>query len=529
MKEKNKSSLSLRSIIVGLIGLGLITTSSLYVAIKMGALPWPSVFVTVLSMAVLRRAKNSSLEEINCTHTLMSAGSMVAGGLAFTIPGLWIMNENNIISFVSVLTSAIVGATLGTLFTSLYRPQLIEKEKLPYPIGEASYKTLMTEKEKKSSPWLFSSLASSAIFTFIRDFFHKIPSIVTIFKGSTLFPGLSLYLSPMAFSIGAIIGPSLSLFWALGMVVGYYILTPIALGLSLFSSAEAVSSFRSSLGLGIMIGTGFAIAIKAIYSAIKNKKNDRAKEEMKDNKKLMIVLIIVFISILLLATFTQMSIIEAILAVIGIATMTYLSSMLTGQTGINPMEVFAMLVLLAVHALCKTGLTASFTLASCVAVACGLSGDVMNDFKSGSLVGTRAKDQVKAEAIGGICGAIIATIVLFAMKKVFVFGSEEMPAPQARAVASMAGGLENPLAFYLGVAIGLIMFFSSLPSSAFGLGMYLAPYITLSVSLGALIVWIFKKIKGEKFDDKVSLISSGLLGGEGFCGVIIAFIMMFKG
>ena len=73
------------------------------------------------------------------------------------------------------------------------------------------------------------------------------------------------------------------------------------------------------------------------------------------------------------------------------------------------------------------------------------------------------------------------------------------------------------------------MFFSSLPSSAFGLGMYLAPYITLSVSLGALIVWIFKKIKGEKFDDKVSLISSGLLGGEGFCGVIIAFIMMFKG
>lgn len=529
METKNKSALTTRAVIVGVIGLALITASSMYVAIKMGALPWPAVFVTVLSMTVLKRAKNSTLEEINCTHTLMSAGSMVAGGLAFTVPGLWIMNQANSISFVAVLVSSIVGALLGTLFTSIYRTQLIEKDNLPYPIGEAAYKTLMTEKEKKSSPWLFSSLGGSALFTFIRDFFQKIPSVVTIFKGSSLFPALSFYVSPMAFSIGAIIGPTLSLFWTLGMVFGYYILTPLGLKLNYFSSMESAQSFRSSLGLGIMIGTGFAVVIKAIYSAIKNRKNTTNEKKERDNKKLITSALVVVFSILLLTIFTELTLIESILTVLGAAVATYLSSMLTGQTGINPMEVFAILVLLAVHAICSTGLTAAFTLASCVAVACGLSGDVMNDFKSGSLVGTNPKDQVKAEAIGGIIGAIIATAVLFLMKKVFVLGSPEMPAPQAQAVASMAGGLDNPLAFYIGVAIGFVMFLFALPSSAFGLGVYLGPYITVSVALGALIVWIIKKIKGEKAEEKISLVSAGLLGGEGCAGVIIAFITIFIG
>ena len=81
--------LTLRGLIVGLLGLVVITASSMYVALRMGALPWPTIFVTVVSMAALSKARNSSLQEINVTHTIMSSGAMVAGGLAFTLPGLW--------------------------------------------------------------------------------------------------------------------------------------------------------------------------------------------------------------------------------------------------------------------------------------------------------------------------------------------------------------------------------------------------------------------------------------------------------
>ncbi len=522
MKE-SKSSLTARGIVLGIAGLILITSSSMYVALKAGALPWPTVFVTVLSMTVLRKAKGSTLEEINTTHTLMSAGSMVAGGLAFTLPGLWILNKDNTISYISVLSASIVGAVLGTLFTSLYRPQLIEKEKLPYPIGEAAYQTLMTEKDRKSSPWLFSSLTLSGIFAVLRDFLGKIPSVLTIFNGSAIFPSLSLYLSPMALSIGAIIGPLLATLWVLGMVLGYFVLTPIGLTSGLFASIEDASSFRSSLGLGIMIGTGFAVAIKAVISLIKNK---RTGEKRKKSANRLPAVVLVVLSIILLTVFTNLNFLESILTVIGAAGATYLSSMLTGQTGINPMEVFAILVLLLVRLVCKTGTVAAFTVAATVAVACGLGGDVMNDFKSGSLIGNNPRSQVMAEAIGGIIGAIVASSVLFLMKDIFVFGSSEMPAPQATAVAALSGGLENPVAFFIGIAIGLVLQLLSIPATALGLGMYLGTYITVAVGLGALISFILKKLNFPK--EKENLISSGLLGGEGCAGVIIAFITIFR-
>ncbi len=522
-----ESSLTVRGVILGIFGLVFITASSMYVALKAGALPWPTVFVTVLSMTCLRRAKNSTLSEINTTHTLMSAGSMVAGGLAFTIPGLWMLDESNAISLLSVMTASIVGAVLGTLFTYLYRPSLIEEQKLPYPIGEAAYNTLMTEKDKKSSPWLFSSLGLSGIFAFVRDYLGKIPSILTLFNGSALFPSLTLYVSPMALSIGVIIGPLLAFFWVLGMVLGYFVLTPIGLSTGLFKTMESADSFRSSMGLGIMIGTGFAILIKALYSLFKKKKK---KTDSKTEKKtITLVLLSLAFSVLVLSLLTELTLIESLLTVAGAAVATYLSSMLTGQTGINPMEVFAILVLLAVGAICKTGLTSQFTLAATVAVACGLGGDVMNDFKSGSLIGNNPKDQMKAEAIGGIIGAIIATLVLFIMKDAFTFGSPEMPSPQAKAVAALSGGLDNPRAFFLGVAFGALLTFFNLPASALGLGMYLGTYITVAVGLGALISFIVRKCNFKTLKEKESLISSGLLGGEGCAGVVIAFLTLFKG
>ena len=95
--------------------------------------------------------------------------------------------------------------------------------------------------------------------------------------------------------------------------------------------------------------------------------------------------------------------------VVGAYLAAYLSGMLTGQTGINPMEVFAIIVLLFISAFFSPTLKAGFSIAAVVAVAAGLTGDVMNDLKSGSLVGTNPKHQLIAETIGGVLGAFIAT------------------------------------------------------------------------------------------------------------------------
>ncbi len=526
--------LTLRGMIVGLLGLVVITASSMYVALRMGALPWPTIFVTVVSMAALSKAKNSSLQEINVTHTIMSSGAMVAGGLAFTLPGLWMIAPDASFSTIRLIVLAVVGAILGTLFSSIFRKKLIEEEQLPYPMGLASYNTLQASaKGGHGAKTLFASMGGSVLFTALRDGFGKIPALLTLFKGTALFPAFSIWVSPMAMGIGAIIGPLFALVWFGGAILGYYLLIPVGLGTGLFASMAEADIFRSNLGIGLMIGTGLGVFVQAVISKAKQTKKQKDAKQMSSRTRTMIMIVLAF-SVILLAVGTDISFTEALIVIVGIYLTTYLSGMLTGQTGINPMEIFGILVLLVVQLFTHPSLIASFSIAAVTAVACGLTGDVMNDLKSGYLLGTDTRQQILGEGIGGVVGAVLSVFVLLIMKASFGgFGTAELPAPQAAAVAAMVGGLSHVPAFITGCIIGLILYLSKLPSATLGLGVYLPIYISSIMGLGAVLSSLLKRIFAKKFSserlqEESGLVASGLLGGEGITGVAIAIISMLK-
>ena len=73
-----KGQLTLRGLVIGGIGCIILTAASAYTALKMGALPWPIIFAAIISLFFLKALGNTSLNEANVTHTIMSAGSMVA-------------------------------------------------------------------------------------------------------------------------------------------------------------------------------------------------------------------------------------------------------------------------------------------------------------------------------------------------------------------------------------------------------------------------------------------------------------------
>lgn len=530
MNEKTQNPLTFRALLIGIAGLIVITASSLYVALRMGALPWPTIFVTVLSMAALKKAKGSTIQEINVTHTIMSAGAMVAGGLAFTLPGLWILSPDAVIPFIEVLILTITGAILGTLFTTLFRTNFIEKENLPYPMGMAAYNTLVAGMEKgKGAKTLFTSMGGSVVFTFLRDKLGWIPAVITPFKGNAVFPALPIWISPMALGIGAIIGPTLAIVWVAGAIIGHYIITPLGITSGFFTDMAAADVFRSNLGIGLMIGTGLGVLVKAIIGLVKKAKNSKEdKKSMPRNVKYAIVVIVAFATILLTLT-TEITFLEALLLIAGVYLTTYLSGMLTGQTGVNPMEIFAILVLLAISVILHPSTIAAFSITAVVAVACGLTGDVMNDLKSGHMLGTNPRSQLIGEGIGGVIGAVVATIALFALKKSFgTFGTPELPAPQASAVAAMVGGLGNNTAFIIGVVIGLLLYLFNIPAATLGLGFYLGVSISAIMAIGAIMAMITKAVMKDsaKADTQIALISSGCLGGEGITGVIIAIWAM---
>jgi uncharacterized oligopeptide transporter (OPT) family protein len=103
----------------------------------------------------------------------------------------------------------------------------------------------------------------------------------------------------------------------------------------------------------------------------------------------------------------------------------------------------------------------------------------------------------------------------------------DLPAPQAYAVSTMVGGLPNPFAFFLGLTLGTLLYLVGMPAMTLGIGIYLPMFISATVFVGGVIAFAIKKIllsgKDKESGKKTGIvIASGLLGGEGIAGVLIA-------
>ncbi|WP_367362857.1 OPT/YSL family transporter [Mesotoga sp.] len=527
LEKGSSKQLTVRSLVIGALGSIIITTSSMYVALRMGALPWPTIFVAVMSLAILKALGGTNLNEINVTHTAMSSGAMVAGGLAFTVPGIWILEASSEVSFLSLLIVTLAGTILGVIFTGLIRRYFIEKEKLPFPMGVASYETVVAgDKGGKKAKYLFSTMGAAAVFVAVRDGLEWIPSAwssVRLYSRNIFF---GMWISPMAVGIGYIIGPLFTGVWFLGAVLSYFFLIPVGVAAGWFADVGSATAFKDSLGIGLMVGTGVGILLKGILPRAREIYLPVKSSGKGSRIKTLRWIPLVFAAIaLFLTTLTEMTLVSSLLTIVGVWLTTAMAASITGQSGINPMEIFGIIILIAVKSVASLGTIEAFLVAGVVAVACGLAGDVLNDFKSGYLLKTNPRAQIIAETVGGVIGAVVSVIVLFIMFRAYgtMGPGTELPAPQAYAVSTMVGGLPNTPAFFFGLVIGIIIYLMKLPGMTLGIGMYLPMEISTAAFVGGVISLIVGKIKPESKETGM-IVSSGLLGGEGITGVVLAII-----
>jgi uncharacterized oligopeptide transporter (OPT) family protein len=494
------------------------------------------MFVALVSMFALKGLGNTNINEINVTHTAMSAGAMVAGGLAFTMPGIWMLNPDAEVSTFAFFVVTLGGVILGLIFTALIRKYFVVTKELPYPMGQAAAETLIVGDEGgKKAGTLFISLGLAAVFTVLRDWFGTFGIGVVWFKKMMGFGSLGgMWLSPMLVAVGFIIGPVYIGVWFLGAIVGDFGVLIGGQAAGLWDAATA-SSIKASLGIGLMVGTGIGIIVKGILP--------KAKEIFgpmfsKDNLGGSIISMrwapIVMVLIAFMFTiFADMGIVASILTILGVWVATAMSAQCVGQSGINPMEIFGIIVLIAAKAASNIGQTEAFFVAAVVAVACGLVGDVMNDFKAGYILKSDPKAQWYAEIIGGIIGAFVSVIVLFVIIKAYgasAFGNPDMfPAPQAGAVAAMVGGISHMPAFLIGLVLAVLLYIVNFPVMTLGLGVYLPFYLSMTAFVGgALRFIVMKAAPNFEKSGNGQIIAAGLLGGEAVVGVIIAMIQAIK-
>lgn len=517
--------------IIGLIGAVIITCSSMFVALKISSLPWPIMFVALASMFALKALGKTNMGEINTTHTIMSAGAMVAGGLAFTLPGIWMLDPDAEVSAVTLFVVTIGGVILGLIFTALFRKHFIEKVRLPYAMGQAAADTLKVGDEGgKKAGMLFASIGASAVFTYFRDW--RASFSATLLSGKMMGYGslCGIWYSPMLVSVGYIVGPVFVGVWFIGALIGDFGILMGGTELGWWDGAKA-ADVKSSLGIGLMVGTGIAIILKEILPQAKAIfapmfKKEAANDSIVPLRWAPIVLVL----LVFLFTFAaDMPLIASIITILGAWIATAMSCQCVGQSGINPMEIFGIIVLLAVKACSSIGALPAFFVAAVVAVACGLVGDVMNDFKAGDVLNSDPKAQWIGEAAGSVVGAFVSVAVLLIILNAYgasAFGSEIFPAAQASAVAAMVGGISHMPSFIIGLVAAVILYFVKFPVMTLGLGVYLPFYLSATAFIGGILRVVLDKA-APKFEETGtgSIIAAGLLGGESVVGVIIALVM----
>ncbi|CBY81810.1 MULTISPECIES: OPT family oligopeptide transporter [Haemophilus] len=141
MHNENLKELTVRGIILGALITVIFTASNVYLGLKVGVTFASSIPAAVISMAVLKFFKDSSILENNMVQTQASSAGTLSS-VIFVLPGLLMMGYWQDFPFWQTMLICAAGGTLGVLFTIPLRRAMVVNSDLPYPEGVAAAEIL---------------------------------------------------------------------------------------------------------------------------------------------------------------------------------------------------------------------------------------------------------------------------------------------------------------------------------------------------------------------------------------------------
>ena len=227
--------LTLRGVLLGGAITLLFTAANVYLGLKVALTFATSIPAAVISMAVLRMFRDSSILENNIVQTIASAAGTLAA-IIFVLPGLVMIGWWQGFPYWTTAAITGTGGILGVLFSvPLRRALIVESPHLPYPEGRAAAEVLRIgsgsrEGEEESSKGLaalvWGSVASAA-FAILTQTKLVATEAAIWFRAGAGATGISGGLSFALMGVGHLVGISVGAAMALGMVLGWWILLPI--------------------------------------------------------------------------------------------------------------------------------------------------------------------------------------------------------------------------------------------------------------------------------------------------------------
>ena len=228
-QERSLPEITVKAVVLGVVLAIVLAAANGYLGLFAGMTVSASIPAAVVSMAVLKLFRRSTILENNMVQTVASSGEALAAGVVFTIPALVIMNHWKEFDFLWVTVIGSFGGFLGVLFTIPLRRAFIVEDKLMYPEGIATAEVLKAG-QAGGSDVKYIALAAVAgglfklaaeglrVFSGVFETARKVGSGLAYF-GSNL--------SPALLSVGYIVGLNIAVLMFLGGAANWFAAIPI--------------------------------------------------------------------------------------------------------------------------------------------------------------------------------------------------------------------------------------------------------------------------------------------------------------
>ncbi|MCB9060765.1 MAG: OPT/YSL family transporter [Halobacteriovoraceae bacterium] len=562
--------LTVAAVLLGLIQGIILNIAFVYAALKLGFSIGGSTVAAIMGYALLKGilGKGTSIEN-NINQTIASGINTAGTGVVFTLPALFLLNKSYQEAGLASLSfspwpfiiAGIAGSFLGVVLIIPLRKQMIDLDRLRFPSGVAvtsiirSGSSGLGKAKLLGTGFLISAIWKVLLDTgvFPEEFnfsFGLLPEYLSPY----------VYLSLMNLAAGLLAGKGGLPFLA-GGVLAWWVISPMAVNFGWTEGVEKSAEvgmlygkMMKPLGIGTLIGgalMGVIMTFPAIKSALRSLM--MATQTAKTGGKIVghdempfnvLIYGLVFSVILFFCasymidgvTFFQ-ALLVSIVGPLWLGLASLIVAQATGMTDISPMSGMALITVTIIMFLLNKNIAAAMVVAVAVCVAIGQAADMMQDLKTGFMIGGRPIKQGAAQFALTWIGVIISVGTVYVLwESPTKFGpGTPLPAPQAGVLMGIINGLKDgsvPIDKYiLGGTIGAIL--TSAPMAGLGvligLAMYLPFSITLGYGIGCLAQMFLEKTKGPAFcEHKLVPFAAGLIIGEALTGVISAFIQILK-
>src|SRR5690242_14552597 len=224
--------LTIRGIILGALITVVFTAANVYLGLKIGITFATSIPAAVISMAILRAFRDSTIQENNIVQTIASAAGTLSA-IIFVLPGLIMVGWWT--GFPYWLSVAVIGigGILGVMYSVPLRRALVTGTDLPYPEGVAAAEVLKVgggvggaEENRRGLVLIGGSTIVSALSFITAETSLLTDSAARTCRVGAGASGISSSLSIALIGVGHLVGVAVGLAMVVGMFITWVVIVP---------------------------------------------------------------------------------------------------------------------------------------------------------------------------------------------------------------------------------------------------------------------------------------------------------------